>query len=115
VAAVVDLATGGLKPDLTLLFDLPVADALQRVRQQQRVRPERPEGDKIESEDPAFHERVRSCYLRLADGEPERFRVVDGSRSIEEVHQRVFDIVTPFLKSKDLQLDIRSQRSEVGG
>lgn len=114
VASIVDLATGGLKPELTLLFDLPVATARERTRQHRR-RPERPEGDKIEAEDAAFHERVRGCYLRLADEEPERIRVVDSSRSIEEVHQRVLDIVTPFLKGRDPKLEIRGQRSEAGG
>ena len=99
VASVIDLATGGLKPDLTLLFDLPVAEARERTRQQGR-RAERPEGDKIEAEADAFHERVRSCYLRLAEWEPGRVRVVDSSRSVEEVHQRVLDIVTPFLERR---------------
>jgi dTMP kinase len=105
VASVIDLATGGLKPDLTLLFDLPVAAARERVRQLRR--PERPEGDKLEAEDLAFHERVRSCYLRIADAEPERVRVVDASRSIEEVHQRVLDIVAPLLENRGQRLEVR--------
>ena len=112
VASVVDLATGGLKPDLTLLFDLPVETARERSRQ--RRQPERPDGDKLEAEDPAFHERVRACYLRLAEEEPERVRVVDASRSYEEVHQHVLDIVTPFLKSRDPKLEVRGERSEAG-
>ena len=99
VAAVVDLATGGLKPDLTLLFDVPVADALERARHK-RGRPERPAGDKIEAEEATFHERVRACYLRLAEEESARVRVVDASRSIEEIHQQVLDIVTSFLESR---------------
>lgn len=103
VAAIIDLATGGLKPDLTLLFDVPVADARERARHQRR-RPERPEGDKIEAEEATFHERVRACYLRIAEEEPERVRVVEASRSIEEVHQHVLDIVTPFLESRGQKL-----------
>jgi dTMP kinase len=98
VDQIVRLATGGLKPDLTLLFDLPVADARERARQ--RRRPERPEGDRLEAEDASFHERVRGCYLRLAEEEPGRVRVVESSRSVEEVHRRVIDIVTPFLENR---------------
>ena len=103
VAEIVRLATGGLKPDLTLLFDLPVADARERARNQRR-RPERPEGDKIEAEEATFHERVRACYLRLAAEESERVRVVDSARSIEEIHQHVLDIVTPFLEKQRLEV-----------
>jgi dTMP kinase len=107
VAAIVDLATGGLRPEITLLFDLPVAEARERWRQQRRL-PERPEGDKIESEDAAFHERVRACYLRLAEQEPERVRVVDASRAIEDIHQAVLDIVAPLLGG-------RGQKLKAGG
>jgi dTMP kinase len=106
VADIVRLATGGLKPDLTLLFDVPVADALERARHK-RHRPERPGGDKIEAEDAAFHERVRSCYLRLAAEESERVRVVDSARSIEEIHQHVLDIVKPFLENRGQKTEVR--------
>jgi dTMP kinase len=98
VAEIINLATGGLKPDLTLLFDMPVADA--RARRQQRGRPGDRGGDKLEAEDASFHERVRGCYLRIAEDEPDRVRVVDASRSVEEVHQSALDIVTPFLEER---------------
>jgi dTMP kinase len=97
VAEIVALATGGLKPDLTLLFDLPVAEA--RERASHRTRNGRP-GDRLDSEDETFHTRVREAYLRIASDEPERVRLVNASDSIEETHVRVLDIVIPFLENR---------------
>ena len=61
-----DLATGGLKPDLTLLFDLDVATALERVSS--RGRDAQP--DRIDQEPGDFHERVRRGYLEVSAFEP---------------------------------------------
>jgi dTMP kinase len=97
VAEIVSLATGGLKPDLTLLFDLPVAVA--RERASHRTRNGRP-GDRIDSEDAAFHERVREAYLKIAEAEPARVIVVNALDSIEETHARVIEIVIPFLEQR---------------
>jgi dTMP kinase len=97
IQEVVNLATGGLKPDLTLLFDLSVAEAGERASR--RTHNGRP-GDRIDSEDPAFHERVRQAYLQIAAAEPERFRVIDSAVSVEETHTLVLDIVLPFLESR---------------
>jgi dTMP kinase len=94
---IVALATGGLKPDLTVLFDLPVAEA--RERASHRTRNGRP-GDRLDSEDETFHTRVREAYLRIASDEPERVRLVNASDSIEETHVRVLDIVIPFLENR---------------
>jgi dTMP kinase len=99
IKEVVDLATGGLRPDLTLLFDLPVEEA--RERASNRTRNGRP-GDRLDSEDPAFHERVREAYLQIAAAEPERFRVVDAAASVEETHVLVTDIVVPYLEKRGL-------------
>jgi dTMP kinase len=97
IEEVVDLATGGLKPDLTLLFDLPVEAA--RERASNRTRNGRP-GDRLDSEDAAFHGRVREAYLKIAAAEPERFRVVDSRESVEETHALVLEIVLPFLENR---------------
>jgi dTMP kinase len=72
------IATEGLKPDLTLLLDLPVAHGRARASG-------RSEADRIEREEDAFFERVRATYLARAAAEPRRFRVLDASRSAEEV------------------------------
>lgn len=76
VARIADLerlATDGLKPDLTLLLDLPVAHGRARASQ-------RGDADRIEAERDDFFERVRTVYLARALAEPERFCVIDASQ-----------------------------------
>jgi dTMP kinase len=73
------LATGNLTPHLTLLLDLPVEVGLKRLQA-------RAEADRIEDEAVLFHERVRATYLALAEGHPERFRVLDARQSPEAVY-----------------------------
>ncbi|MBA4422893.1 MAG: dTMP kinase [Syntrophus sp. (in: bacteria)] len=78
-----------LKPDMTLLFDLPVATGLARA--QKRAAGGQPETaeDRFEHEDYDFHERIRKGYLTLAAGEPDRFRIIDGAADVETVHREV--------------------------
>jgi dTMP kinase len=83
-------ATDRLVPDLTILIDVPVEVGLGRKRRGQWNRFEDTEGA-------AFFEAVRSAYLRLAAGEPERFRVIDGSGTVPEVDEAVQGLVEPFL------------------
>ena len=102
VASVVDLATGGLKPDLTLLFDLTVEQAKGRAKE--RTQHERPP-DRLDAEDGSFHERVRACYLGIAAAEPDRVRIVEAGQSSEEIHARVLEIVLPFLDRRNQATD----------
>ncbi|MGH8124411.1 MAG: dTMP kinase [Rhodanobacteraceae bacterium] len=80
------IATGGLKPDLTLLLDLPVAHGRARAHQ-------RGDTDRIEAERDDFFERVRAAYLARAAAEPERFRVLDAARPAAEVLQEALDAI----------------------
>lgn len=106
VAEVVALATGGLKPDLTLIFDLPVEES--RERASRRTRHGRA-GDRLDSEEIGFHARVRDAYLQIAQGEPERVRIIDASRSIEETHASVLEVINQFMGKKDVRLKSESQ------
>ena len=67
-----------LRPDLTLLLDLPIADGLARASG-------RGKADRIELENSDFFERVRAAYRARAAAEPSRFRVIDATRSLDEV------------------------------
>ncbi len=72
---------GDLQPDRTLLLDLPVAVGQARARQRSGPAPT----DRFEEEADVFFERVRNEYLRLANTEPRRFRIIDASRPLPEV------------------------------
>ena len=97
ISEIVELATEGLKPDLTLLFDLSVAESAARTKRRTN---NKHKGDRLDIEDAAFHTRVRKAYLRIAAAERERFRVIDTSGSVEETHALVKEIVIPFLASR---------------
>jgi dTMP kinase len=98
IQEIVELATGGLKPDLTLLFDLSVAESAVRTRK--RVKAKRT--DRLDVEDAEFHTRVRNAYVEIAKAAPERFRIIDARGSVEETHKRVMEIVFPFLEERGL-------------
>ena len=98
IGEIVELATGGLKPDLTLLFDLSVDESAVRTRR--RVASKRTDRLDIEARD--FHARVRDAYIEIAKAEPERFRVIDARGSVDQTHRVVMDIVIPFLQERGL-------------
>ncbi len=86
-----EFATFGLRPDLTLLLDVPVDVGLERTRR-------RAEWNRFEdTEQVAFFEAVRAAYLRLAEDEPERFRIVDGSGSVDDADATIRSFVEPLL------------------
>src|SRR5262245_56021303 len=79
-----ELATGGLKPDLTLLFDLEVEIGLKRTRKRGDGTDEMAAGpDRLDQEPLEFHERVRAAYLEIAAREPQRFRVIPAAGPVE--------------------------------
>jgi len=93
---IVQLATGGLTPDLTLLFDLSVSESAVRTRRRVASK----NTDRLDIEDAEFHTRVRNAYLEIAKAEPDRFRVIDARNSTRETHKLVMDIVVPFLEDR---------------
>ncbi len=90
VNQVIALATGGLKPDLTLFFDIPVEIAISRmsVRDESQAKKNR-----MDEETAEFYSRVREAYFEIAHREPERFRIVDASGSVEDIHISVVGLV----------------------
>jgi dTMP kinase len=77
-----DWVHGDVTPDLTILLDAPVEIGMQRAGK-------RSDPDRFESEQAEFFERVRETYLRLAQGDPERFVVVDATQPLETVKAAV--------------------------
>ena len=75
-------ATGGLVPDLTILLDIDPLEGLRRATKSAVA-------DRLESEDLAFHERVREGFLAIARAEPERVKVVDATLAPQVIADRV--------------------------
>jgi len=98
ISDVVALATGGLMPDLTFIFDLTVDESQRRASR--RTRKGNKQHDRLDAEDAAFHTRVRDAYLRIAAADPNRVRVIDASGSVQETHSQVLKIATPFLEAR---------------
>ncbi|WP_028844454.1 dTMP kinase [Thermodesulfovibrio thiophilus] len=74
------------KPDLTILLDLPVIIGLKRNQQINKT-------DRFELEDLAFHDRVREGYLKLAEIEPERFFILDATKSQIELAEEIYKTI----------------------
>ncbi len=91
VKAINNTATGGLKPNLTVLLDMPAEAGLARKGTKKR--------DRFEQEDIDFHHRVREGYLRMAADDPERWLVIDASQSKEKIAQIIWQRVRQLLSS----------------
>lgn len=89
IAQLEDFVQGALRPDLTLVFDLPVEVGLARAAARGRL-------DRFEQEGRAFFEAVRSTYLQRAKAEPARYRILDAAQSLAAV-QRDLDALLPQL------------------
>ena len=91
-----DWATGGLQPDRTFLIDIAVQEGIARSRKRQ--------GnfgiDRIEREGPVFLEKVREAYLSIADNEPKRIRVLDGTKPAEALAEIILRDVKSMLADR---------------
>jgi dTMP kinase len=93
-----ELATGGFRPDLTILFDLDPAVARSRLN----ARPMSGWMGAVDEEKLDFHTRVREGYLDLATREANRIRVVEASGSLEETHAKVMSLVLPLIQKFEI-------------
>jgi len=73
---------GELRPDLTLLLDLPVSLGMERAGKRGNL-------DRFEQEEMAFFERVRACYLERARQKPGQYRIIDASKPLDEVQRQI--------------------------
>lgn len=86
LAALENWVQGGFQPDLTLLFDVPVNIARERLMRNAAL-------DRFEHERDAFFERVREAYLERASRFPERFLVIDSSLPLEEINVKIEEVI----------------------
>jgi len=84
------IATHGLRPDIVIYVDVPLEVGLRRVETRGAT-------NRLDAESAAFHHRVRSGYLQLAQDEPERWITVDGSAAADLVHRAVLRAIEPLL------------------
>jgi len=91
VLALHRVATGTVWPDLTIVLDIPAEAGLKRGAGAR-------DRDRIEREPLAFHQRVRAEFLRIAEAEPERVKVVDASQPLETVAEAIYAHVSKVLE-----------------
>jgi dTMP kinase len=87
-----DMASQGIKPDLTLLLDCPVEIGLSRSAQRSQMGSGQRE-DRFEREKLEFHERIRAGFLELARTEPDRFRIINAAGSARAVTEEIKNII----------------------
>ncbi len=78
---------GGFQPDLTLLFDVPVEVSCQRLSGAR-------DPDRFEQENATFFQKIRDAYLQRAAEFPQRFRIIDANRPLEEIRNELEDIIS---------------------
>jgi len=100
VRRVNEVATHGVTPDLTILLDIEPAAGLQRARAAVGKEGRRGRGDRFEQEALAFHARARAGFLAIAHEEPDRVRIVDGSRAQRVVHDEILRVVEGLLSAR---------------
>jgi dTMP kinase len=88
----IDFATGGLKPNLTLFLDIDPAEGLRRKQGDAKT-----EWNRMEDKALAFHRAAHAGYLHLASQEPERWLVVDATQRVETIHAAVWERVAAVL------------------
>ncbi|MCX7785556.1 MAG: dTMP kinase [candidate division WOR-3 bacterium] len=89
-------ATANLKPDLTILVDVPVNVGLERMGKRNL--------DRLEQEKIEFHEKIRNAYLKLAKKAPKKIWVFSGIKPETELHQEIKEKVLSFLTKRGIKI-----------
>lgn len=91
IAQLETVVQGSMRPDLTLILDVPVELGLERACK-------RSEPDRFELEKNDFFNRVRQAYLRMAENNPQRYKIIDASLPLDDVQQQIADNLSRFLQ-----------------
>ena len=94
IKAINELSTQSIKPDLTILLDTSTQKGLSRKQSKMK--------DRFETEEIAFHNRVRDGYLRLAAQEPERWLVIDATLTKAKIGKIIWDRVNQLLQAENV-------------
>ena len=89
------VSTEGMRPDLTLLLDLPVIQGIERSVGRGQG------SDRFEEQDLEFKQRVRQAYLDRQSDEPDRIRMINATKSVESVHTQIWDLVSNLIDRED--------------
>ena len=89
------VSTEGVRPDLTLLLDLPVIQGIERSVGRGQG------SDRFEEQDLEFKQRVRQAYLDRQSDEPDRIRIINATKSVESVHTQIWDLVSNLIDRED--------------
>jgi len=92
-----DYSAMHLKPDLTLLFDLPVETGLQRATDRNNLLKEPSSIDRFERENVDFHRRIREGYLNILRNDPDRFRLIDAKQDVNAIQDEVRRKISEFI------------------
>ena len=77
-----DIAVGGLKPDITFVFDIDLETSAKRIGKDK---------DRMESAGIEFFKRVREGYKTIAENEPDRVKLIDGNLPVEKIHEKIIE------------------------
>lgn len=97
IKQIVELATNGLKPDLTILIDLQPEEGLRRAFKDLDEGIREHNESRFELEELAFHKRVYRGFMEAYQADRGRFFVVDGRSSIEEIHEKIKNKLSEYL------------------
>ncbi len=93
ITALENLVQGDLRPDLTIVLDIPPAIGMERIRQ-------RGERDRFEREQLAFFERTRAVYLARIAEQPQRYRQIDAARALDAVQSEICQVLDDFVREE---------------
>ena len=91
------IASGGVKPVLTILLDLDVKTGLGRAKERNTKVIGQESEDRFEREKVEFHQKVREGFLKIASEEPERIKIVNANEGIEKIHKEIIKIVENYV------------------
>ena len=94
ISSLETMVQGDMRPDLTLILDIPVEQGLERASK-------RSEPDRFELEKTDFFNRVRQAYLGMATNHPERYKIIDASQPLPDVQLQISNVLEQFLQQQE--------------